>query len=201
MPNGYYQPRSFEQGDEFYMITYNSEGKAVNVDPVEYYDQAVHESDSSDSDAEKPCVTKARADGLRKRKAAQRVRRARREEVKRKRKAAAAEDLRLLKLHRLSLKTVELEKELPEQQQRRVVQGRIRREWERQRALEQAMWQRFHNLPLPATWDDPDSPAPMEVTSPAQEVGEADTPTNILEREDIGVLFEGREDIWVPNND
>lgn len=145
-------------------------------------------------------MTKARAEGLRKRKAARRAARARRAEAKRQREAAAAEELRLLEFRRLSVKRMELKKELPEQERRRLVQGRIRREWERQRALSQAMWQRFHALPLPGTLDDPDWPAPTEATPLAEEVEEAETPANILEREDIGALFEGREDIWVPND-
>lgn len=45
MAGGYFRPRSFEQGDEFYLITYNPEGKAMYVDPMEYYDHTLHESE------------------------------------------------------------------------------------------------------------------------------------------------------------
>ena len=45
MPNEYYRPRSFKDGDEFYLITYNPKGEAVYVDPVEHYDRTLHESE------------------------------------------------------------------------------------------------------------------------------------------------------------
>lgn len=154
-------------------------------------------------------MTKARADGLRKRKAARRARRARRDEAKRQRDETTAEDVRLLNLLRQSLETVELARELLEQQKREAAEGPIRREtnpreWERQMAFHETIRERFQGLQIPAIWDELDGPAETEAAPIAEEVAEEaaeETPLSILEREDIGVLFEGREDIWVPSDD
>lgn len=43
MPISNHRPRSFKQGDEFYLITYNEKGIAVDVGPVQYYDPTRHD--------------------------------------------------------------------------------------------------------------------------------------------------------------
>ncbi|MCJ1423558.1 hypothetical protein MMC29_001442 [Sticta canariensis] len=199
MPISCHRPRSLRQGDEFYLITYNEKGIAVDVGPAQFYDPTRHEPDSSDSDAGSPYQARARSKKLRERRAAKRARGARRAEVKRKRKEVAAEDICLLEILRLSLETIQLERELLKQQQRRVLERQIQREknpqeWERQRAFMDAMRQRFHDMQLPVTWDILDTPTSSEAMAPTEEVKKVDASINIQEREDFW-------DLWVQFDD
>lgn len=64
MTSEYYPSPSFEDGDEFYLVTYDPEGKAVCIDPVEYYDSAVHEPEYDNvhsQPSETPLISRAAA--------------------------------------------------------------------------------------------------------------------------------------------